>query len=176
MTSCLVTMKRTSKTYINQHGFTMLEMVVVLILLAIFATAVVSRFGASGTELITETDILKSNLRYAQIRAMNDTVTWGLNFSSNTTYTLYRDGSKAANPPYYLPAEDNNNLAGDSLIHTFTGNVIITAGVGTTISFNEWGTPVDGSGVPLSSDTTITLSDGAQTIGITITKNTGYIP
>ncbi|MFH2044071.1 MAG: type II secretion system protein [Pseudomonadota bacterium] len=167
-------MKRAGKIYINQHGFTVIELVVVLILLAIFATVVVSRFGSTGAELITNTDILKSNLRYAQIKAMNDTETWGINFSSSTTYTLYRNGIKAVNP-FYLPAEDNNNPAGDPLIHTLTGNVTITSGVGTTISFNEWGTPVDGSGVPLSADVTITLSDGSQTIDITITKNTGCI-
>jgi MSHA pilin protein MshC len=161
----------------GSNGFTMIELVVVLILLAIFATVVAGRFGANDTELITEKDILKSNLRYAQIRAMNDTKTWGINLSSNTTYTLYRDGIKAPNPPYYLPAEDNNNPAGDPLIHTLKGNVTIDNSlVGSTITFNEWGIPVDGSGSPLAADVTLSLSDGVKTSSVNITKNTGFIP
>lgn len=175
MQSYLATMKRTGKTYINQHGFTVIELVIVLILLSIFATVAAGRFGTIDTGLITETDILKSNLRYAQIKAMNDTVTWGIHISSSTTYTLYRNGIKAVNP-FYLPAEDNNNPASDPLVHALTGNVTITTGVGTTISFNDWGIPVDGSGVPLPADVTITLSDGTQTGSITVKQNTGFIP
>ncbi|MGB5158156.1 pilus assembly FimT family protein [Desulfobacterium sp. N47] len=168
-------MKRNGKTHINQQGFTIIELVVVLILLSIFAPVVMSRFGNNDAELITQTDTLKSYLRYAQIKAMNDTVPWGINLTGNTVYTLYKKGIKATNPPYYLPGESNKNPAGDPLIHTLTNNITLKTGVGTTIAFNEWGVPVDGSGAPVISNITIELSDGAQTRSITVTKNTGFL-
>jgi len=101
---------------------------------------------------------------------MNDTVTWGINFASSTTYTLIRTGYATAPD---LPGDPSN-----SATHTLTpkGGVTLSSGVGTTILFNAWGAPVDGSGTPLMANTTVTLSQGGSSSSITITKNTGYIP
>ncbi len=140
----------------DSRGFSMVEAVMVLVIIAILAPIVVSRTSTDTIPLLAEAEILKSNLRYAQIRAMNDTVTWGISIAGATTYTLVRTG-------YTAP-----NLSGDnSATHTLTGGVTISSGVGTVL-FNEWGTP--------STDTPITLSQGGQSSTVTITKNTGYIP
>jgi prepilin-type N-terminal cleavage/methylation domain-containing protein len=53
-------MKRTFKTYINQDGFTMIEMVLVLIVMAILGTFIISRATTSDNELLAQTEILKS--------------------------------------------------------------------------------------------------------------------
>jgi len=150
----------------NNRGFSMIEAIVVLIIIAILAPIVVSQAfkQADTTPLITEAEILKVNLRYAQIRAMNDTVTWGISIAGSTTYTLVRTGGTTP------------NLPGDSsTTHTLTGGVTISSGAGTTVTFNEWGAPVDGSGTPLTANTTVTLSLGGSSSTVTITKNTGYI-
>ena len=55
-------MKRAGKTHINQHGFTMIEMVAVLIIMAIVGVFIVSGATISGNELMTQTEILKSFL------------------------------------------------------------------------------------------------------------------
>jgi type II secretory pathway pseudopilin PulG len=145
----------------------MIEAIVVLIIIAILAPIVVSQAfkQADTTPLITEAEILKSNLRYAQIRAMNDTVTWKINFASSTTYTLIRTGGTTPN----FPGES-------STTRTLAGSVTISSGAGTTVTFNEWGAPVDGSGTPLTANTTITLSQGGSSSTVTVTKNTGYMP
>jgi len=151
----------------DERGFSMIEAIVVLIIIAILAPIVISQAfrQQDTTPLITETELLKSSLRYAQIRAMNDTVTWGISIGSSTSYTLLRTG-------YTAP-----NLPGDtSATHNLAGGVTISSGVGTTVLFNEWGAPVDLSGVPLVADTTIALSLGSQSSTVTVTKNTGYIP
>lgn len=154
----------------DERGFSMIEAIVVLIIIAILAPIIVSQAfrQQDTTPLITETEVLKSSLRYAQIRAMNDTVTWGISLDSAAAYTLVRTG-------YAAP-----NLPGDSsATHTLTGGVTVSSvvgTVGTTVRFNEWGAPVDGSGVPAGADTTITLSLGGQSDTVTVTKNTGYIP
>jgi len=147
----------------------MIEAIVVLIIIAILAPIVVSQaFKQADTNpLITEAEMLKSNLRYAQIRAMNDTVTWGISLDSSTTYTLIRTGYTAPD----FPGDPSN-----SATHTLTASVTVSSGVGTTILFNAWGVPVDGSGTPFNTNKMITLSQGSQSATVTVTKNTGYIP
>ncbi|MBU1053666.1 MAG: hypothetical protein KKC46_07535 [Proteobacteria bacterium] len=155
----------------------MFELVIVLILLSIFATVVASRFGSNGVEIITNTDILKSHLRYAQIKAMGDILQpnsnksrWEIYIPDTTSYTLYRRNDSDVRIGFNLP--DETPL---SPTHTLLSGVTL-ASSRDTIAFNDWGIPVDGSGDPLSADVTITLSDGSQTASLTITKNTGYIP
>ena len=150
-------MKRTFKTHINHRGFTMIEMVVVLIVLAIVSAVIVYRPTTTSNDLIAQTEILKSHLRYAQIRAMNDTVSWGIHISDAGHYVLYKNNAQATSQ---LPGETAQT-------HTLPTDVIITSGVA-TYNFNDWGSPG-------TSTLTITLSQGTTTSNITITKNTGYI-
>jgi MSHA pilin protein MshC len=143
----------------------MIEIIVVLIIITILAPIVVSRFSTDNTSLIAQTEILKAHLRYAQIRAMSDTTTWRINLVDSATYTL----SKAVGTAPNLPGDNGTT-------HTLTDNVTVASGVGTAITFNEWGSPGDVSGVPLTANAVINLSQGGQSSTITITKNTGYIP
>ena len=82
-------MKLAGKTHINQQGFTMIEMVVVLIVLAIVTTVIAYRPTTFSNEIIAQAEILKSHLRYAQIKAMNDTVPWGIHIPDANSYILY---------------------------------------------------------------------------------------
>jgi prepilin-type N-terminal cleavage/methylation domain-containing protein len=171
----------------TDRGFSMIEAIVVLIIIAILAPIVVSQAfkQADTTPLITEAEILKANLRYAQIRAMNDTMTWGL-YLEETKYSLYKNGSKASigfpgrykGDKEYEDYKDSYcyNNPNELAVYCIKNNVAVSSGAGTTITFNAWGVPVDGSGTALSSNTTVTLSLGGSSSTVTITKNTGYIP
>jgi prepilin-type N-terminal cleavage/methylation domain-containing protein len=160
-------MKRVFKSRINQQGFTMIEMVVVLIVLAIVTTVITYRPTTDSNDLITQTEILKSHLRYAQIRAMNDTVPWGIHIpNAGSSYVLYKNNATATND--ILPGEAPG-ISPAPQTHTFKGGVTVPSGAGTTINFDNWGSPG-------ASPLTITLFDGTATITITITRNTGYIP
>ena len=146
----------------------MIEMVIVLIVMAIMGTFIMSR-ATTGNDLIAQTEILKSHLRYAQIKAMNDTVPWGIRVPNANSYILCKNNGIA-----------NDILPGETAqTHTLpaTVTVTVTSGVGTTFNFNEWGTPVDAVGTAIVSLPTITLSQsqGTTTNSITIIKNTGYI-
>jgi len=166
----LIAMRQASKTIINHHGFTMIEMVMVLIVLAIVSTVIAYRPTTDSNDLIAQSEILKSHLRYAQIRAMNDTVSWGINIPDAGYYLLYKNNATASDN--ILPGESPEKPPGkpnDPQTHYFKGGVIVTSGVGTTINFDEWGSPG-------TSTLTITLSKGTETSNITITRNTGYIP
>jgi Tfp pilus assembly protein FimT len=151
----------------------MIEMVFVLVVLFIMSAVFMSRYVSTGTnELMIETDGLKTSLRYAQMKAMNDTVDtaplgWGL-FPNSTSYTLVKNNITAT-----------SNLPGNSSpTHTFaTGvTVMVTAGGVTTVAFNEWGIPVDGAGSPLTGNITLTVTKSGETpTNITVTRNTGFI-
>jgi prepilin-type N-terminal cleavage/methylation domain-containing protein len=175
------TMKRTFITHINQHGFTMIEMVMVLVIMAIVGTFIAYRPATESNELLAQTEILKSHLRYAQIKAMNETtVLWGIRIPDANSYILYRNNAVAkdnSGNDIMLPGE-NPGVSPAPQTHTLPTGITITTGFGPTFNFNEWGIPVNTGSppVPIATGQTITLSQGSATSSITITKNTGYIP
>jgi MSHA pilin protein MshC len=162
-------MKRACKIRINQRGFTMIEMIMVLIVMAIMGTFIVSRATTSGNELIVQTEILKSHLRYAQIKAMSDTDVnvpggWGIHLPNNSSYTLYRNNTIANDPLYgdILPGETAQTRTLPS------GITVSTNCTNSTCNFNEWGAPG-------AATLTMTLTQGTATSVISITRNTGFV-
>lgn len=145
----------------NSHGFTMIEAVAVMAIVAIFLAMAVSRIPYTQSySVAAEVDILKTCLRYAQLRALSDNKTWMVSFAGGS-YTVWRDedgdGLKDE-------GEDDINLPNEnSATHFLPGGIAVT---GTTVSFDEWGSPG-------TADVTITVSPGPQMI--TIHKNTGFI-
>ncbi len=168
-------MKTAAAIGFHNRGFTLVELIVVLIVMAIVAVFIASRASTGGNDLISETDILKSNLRYAQIRAMNDSVPWGIHIPDAGSYVLYRNN--AIDTGKMLPGE-KPGASPAAQTHKLPATVTVTSGVGTTYNFDAWGRPVNTGTppIPLAVAQTITLSEGAATVAITITRNTGYIP
>jgi prepilin-type N-terminal cleavage/methylation domain-containing protein len=154
----------------KDKGFTMIEMIFVLIVLVIVAAVFMSRYLSTGTnELMIETDGLKTSLRYAQMKAMNDTLQpnsnprWELEIGNAMSYTLYRRGDDGARVSVSLPG-----VVPASPTHVLSGGVTVTSGVGLVITFNDWGSPG-------TSNLSITLTQDIQSGNISITKNTGFI-
>ena len=152
----------------------MIEMVMVLIVMAIIASFVLFRTATSRDELIAETEILKSHLRYAQIKAMNDTDVnvprgWGIHVPNNSSYVLYRDNAKASDEDI-LPGEvKTEDPPKDAQTHTLPSGVTVSTDcVNATCNFNEWGSPG-------ATTFTMTLMQGTSTSNISITKNTGFV-
>jgi prepilin-type N-terminal cleavage/methylation domain-containing protein len=155
----------------QSHGFTMIEIVVVLVVLFILSAVVISRYRtANSNELMAETDGLKANLRYAQIKAMSDTLQpnsnprWEFEITNATSYTLYRRGDNGVRVSVNLPSEVPPSPA-----HGLPAGVTLTSGVGLVITFDDWGSPG-------SSNISIALTQGTQFSTVSITRNTGFIP
>lgn len=147
-----------------QLGFTLLEVIAVMVIIGVVAAVVISRMTSSSSfGLVSEADILKDHLRYAQYRAMSYTETWGISFPTNNSYKLLSPTTTTSK----LPNEDSST-------HTLPSGITISSGAG-TVYFNEWGNPVTNTGTLLP-DTTIVLSYGSTTRTVTITQNTGFIP
>ena len=62
----------------QEAGFTTVEVIAVLLLLAVITAVVVSRYSTGTVDAVASADKLKVHLRYAQMRAMNSDVTWGV--------------------------------------------------------------------------------------------------
>ena len=150
-------MNQLDKPRTDNRGFTLVEVIVTLIVIAILGAVAASRLTLQGG-LIGQADIVKAHLRFAQIKALqddtSDTAPWGIAFAGGS-YTLHKNNIAATIP---FPSEDSN-------VHTFPAGRTITAG---TVNFNSWGSPGTAN-IPL------TLSQGGATTAITINANTGFI-
>lgn len=144
------------KTKTCEHGFTLMEVIAILIIIGITLAVAMNRVISTQSELISELDIVKSHLRYVQLKALNsDTGTWGISFSANS-YTLQYNGAAAT---ISLPSEDSNT-------HTFSSGVTMTGSQ--TVTYTSWGSPG-------AANVSLTLSQGGETRTTTITAGTGFI-
>jgi MSHA pilin protein MshC len=104
--------------------------------------------------------MLKSHLRYAQIRALNSDSAWGIK-CDGSVYWLFSDSSKPDDSKVRFPDQENEEV-------TISGSVTIDS---FTIIFDEWGRPNDVSLNILTNDFTISLND----INVIITRDTGFL-
>jgi prepilin-type N-terminal cleavage/methylation domain-containing protein len=169
-------MRRQSQTKLqhkpDNRGFTMIELVVLLIILAIFIATVTSTNTFVNTDVPNEREILKSSIRFAQTKALNDAVDdnkWGISFTSGgTSYALVYTENGVTTSPVNLPGECGSNPGGciSTPTHNLQSGMTIT---GSTVNFNKWGSPG-------ATDADIVLNkDGAAVITVKVTKNTGFI-
>ena len=155
----------------NHSGFTLIEVIAVLLTLGILTAIAINHSGdfLSGNDLIVEADILKNNLRYVQMRAMNssDNGTWSVAVESSQ-YTVSQKNNSGTWDAQRLPG-DGKASGG---VHVFDSGV--TNDTDQTIYFNTWGIPVDSSGTRLPDNTTIHLRQSGENRDVVITKQTGY--
>ena len=135
-------------------GFTMIEVLAVLLVLAVIMTVILTRTPSIERDAYAQAAVIRSHLRFAQSLAMgNNTESWGLTFTPRS-YTLLLNGSPADLP---LPNDTSST-------HNLPDSVSIMDGIGTVL-FDEWGSPGPDS-------ITITVN----TESIVIARLTGFIP
>jgi prepilin-type N-terminal cleavage/methylation domain-containing protein len=172
-------MGRHSQTKLNyikldKRGFTMIEMVMVLVIMAIFAAIVVSRASLSTSET-NEGEILKSSIRFAQIKAFDnavDTNNWGIKVTnSGASYELVYNGVTQTSLVVNLPGECGPNPMAciSTPTHTLPTDITISITPGSAVNFNRWGSPG-------TEEVAIALKKGGSTISsLKVTPNTGLI-
>jgi prepilin-type N-terminal cleavage/methylation domain-containing protein len=159
----------------NSPGFTMIEVVVALVILAIISTLAIAHISSVMNEanVTSEADVIKGHLRYAQAQSMNNTVNWGIVFSS-TSYQLfiYNPATSTTTYPQVPGATTATSIV--SFVGPLSGMTITTG----TVSFDSWGTPyTDGTASTLQTGGTrsLTLSLGGNSATISIQDDTGLI-
>ena len=140
----------------RSHGFTLVELIVVMLVLSLVALITFRGPVRSSAPLVSEETLLRSQLRYAQCLALaNNVDSWGISISSGG-YTLWKNEA-----PALLALPGQNSAA-----YMFSSKVYVTQGSGDVL-FNEFGSPVDGT-------VSITLSDGVHSRTITLSAETGH--
>jgi len=143
---------------LTRAGFTIVELVAVMIITAALAITAVAKFDMSATEIDVMSRVLRSNIQFAQEMAMTQGSTFGLRIVSTTSYEIY-DGSPGT------PATDP--LTQGSLVVDISPVTFTTS---TGVAFDSDGRPDN------VSDLVIGLSDsGGRTRTITISRNTGFV-
>ncbi len=150
--------------YRREAGFTIIELVVVIIVLAIIAIAVFSRWPSGSINLGAQAKALVSDIRYAQNLSVTSGQRYYLRISPPATYTI-------------------SNYAGSGLT-TYTLSSGMTFGTLTNlpnslVAFDGQGTPYTNLTMPgaaLAATATIQLKaqDGSST-NVTITPGTGLV-
>lgn len=167
----------------TSKGYTLIELISVLVLLGILGAISFSKIVNSGMSnvLVTEAEILKQHLRYAQIKAMNSIAaeSWRLTFAANGQgYSLHQYEAATAAWQNRLLPNSSTDSDGDGIMESHPLPAAITKTNGpAAIFFDNWGVPVLADRkTPVATDQLITLSDGSSSRVVTITRNTGYIP
>jgi prepilin-type N-terminal cleavage/methylation domain-containing protein len=147
----------------SSRGFTLIEVLAVLVVLAVLATAVLVSQNRSNAAVISEAEQLAAHLRYTQIRALADVDPWSLTFTGGNSYRISRiNGS-----PVRIP--------GEAGISRSLPEDISLAFPSAEIRFDPWGRPVSTANVPLPTNISLTLTDGTNQMTVTIAAGTGLI-
>lgn len=167
------------KIFKQESGFTLLEIISVLVLTGILAAIVISRSFNYDGEVRAGADILKSHLRYAQTRAMNSNdPAWGISGTANS-YWLFQ-GTDTAN--YVRLPEDEQFINADRTINLPAKKIKFTGSF--TIFFDNRGVPYSAytsaaTNTPLTANMIIKvqpLHAATPEIAVTVTPLTGYVP
>jgi len=155
----------------NRKGFTLIELVMVIVLIAIIAVVVAPRLGnITSTKTAVFGDKLRADIRYAQSLAM----------TQNQRFRVYFNSAPAPNPGYAV----TNNAAALVADPAGGGSLSVTLNAGdyagitlaspyTFIEFDSLGRPYDNVGTLLAAAVTLTISPGA--VILSISSQTGAV-
>ena len=154
MTSRLITCKRFS----SRTGFTLVELLLVIVILGILSITAVTRMNLSQKDLESVAKTLRSNLQFTQDLAMTQGTTYGFRSTGVTSYEIYEGapGNPAKNPL----------TRGDLVVNIAPVQFV---GLVPSVAFSKSGQPT------AAGDTSILLTDGGGTRTITVQANTGFV-
>lgn len=172
------------KIFKTQDGFTLIEVISVLVILGILVAVAVSRMSNFDVAVYTGRDALKAHLRYAQTMAMNkdfntgtETI-MGINYDAGANqYWLFKGTDTSV---IFLLPDDSKYVTGDRKIDLAAKKINFNSGF--TIYFDNHGIPYTAyttstTNTPLANALTIVVTSlsGSSSKSLTITPQTGFI-
>ena len=156
--------------YRNNHGFTFIAIIVVLVLMSIIAAGVmVHSINTDELDMMAQVAKIRNHIRYAQARAMKRNEIWGITCAAGD-YWHFKDSTSN---PVQLPGETATTIS------------LADLGVGMgdfSVYFDKLGRPYtaytdETSNTPVSagSPLTITISAGSDSFTLSVTPETGLI-
>jgi prepilin-type N-terminal cleavage/methylation domain-containing protein len=166
----------------RQRGFTLIELVMVIVILGILSAVVYERWPV-GMEEAAAVKEFKRAVRYAQHKAMtrkyDDTYTdkpWGITVYNNR-YTVQRQNGKCAPPTDESEINISEKCAEEAYRKRALNDKADTSFTSPTLSiwFNGLGEPIDLYGTPLTDDTIFTIQADGNGTPVTVHPRTGYV-
>ena len=158
----------------NQFGFTLIEITVVLVLMAIIAAYVIGRsIGTQQIDLAAQTDKIRNQIRYAQSMAMKQSdEIWGITSNSNQYWMFKRViGPPIIDTLVIMPGEQNAQITlSDMGIDSLTNFILFFDRIGKP--YTEYDTTQKTS---LDNPLTIVVSAGTQSRDIRVIPETGLV-
>jgi prepilin-type N-terminal cleavage/methylation domain-containing protein len=160
----------------NDQGFTLIEIVVVLVLISIIVAAVFSHsITADQIDFAGQVDKIKQHIRYAQSLAMKGNDTWGIK-KVGTKYWLFHYNGLLSST--FIAIE----MPGEELAKIDLEDRGVLIADAFTLFFDHFGVPYKSNlNTPLNNDEDTleieiqAISDPSQTRTLIITPETGLI-
>jgi prepilin-type N-terminal cleavage/methylation domain-containing protein len=171
-------MCRNSNTRIVRHGFTMIELLIVMAILAIAAAIVVPMASSAGSmQLRAAVNIVAADLEYAKSLSISRGQKYAVIFDKTTESYRVTDetGTTISHPvkkgfPFVVDFRNDGRLAGVDIVDvSFDGLA--------AVSFDSLGSPYHGTGGSAASlnSGVITVRAGGLTRTVNVEAVTGYI-
>lgn len=157
-------------------GFTLIEIIAVVVILAIAALIAVPAFsGASEMQVKSAADKLAADIEYAKSMSVTTQKTHRVTFSvSGSSYDV-RDMSTntvindpVVNAPFTVTYGPNSRLSAVTIQSAVFGG-------GTSVQFDATGTPRDSSGTALAASGSVVLRASGRTYTVRVEPITGYV-
>lgn len=167
----------------TNKGFTFVEVIAVLVIIVIISAVVISKSDTVSNDLITQTEILKSHLRYAQTMGMSGSDSsdvFGINCDTDANFYWMFKGNPGN--VVMLPDDQRYNRNHDGKLDLSQKKITIDSDF--VVYFDRRGVPYDAytdknSNNPLSENLTVTVTPRGRTApvaSIIITPLTGFVP
>jgi prepilin-type N-terminal cleavage/methylation domain-containing protein len=156
----------------NNHGFTIVEIVVVLVLISIIAAAVFTRsITTDQINFVGQVEKIRNQIRYAQSLAMKRNETWGIKCDGNYYWLFNWKKIFDDKIAIKLPGEVNDKIHLSDLGITMNGY---------TLFFKKYGDPYQTSpNSPITTAAPLNINiasiDASQSMTLGITPNTGLL-
>jgi len=148
-------------------GFTLVEMVVVMLLAAILVAVTATRWDATDATAPSQADLLARNIRHMQMLAMS----WGQGLRLTAAGTSYSVACVTAGAAPCNASPVIDPATGQAFSVILENNVTLAGG---PTSIDTLGRPVNGAAL-ITTNTTYTLTAGTSTWSVVVRPITGFV-